>query len=94
MAATSTANASGFSVERWLKAIGLSMYTTAFTTHGHVNYERCLNLSEEDIRALVGVTKDTSTSHGNVLGRLVNRVKELRKLSEEDAVKLLVVSTQ
>ena len=76
--------ASGFSVERWLRAFGLSEHAAAFHAHGLVNYERCINLSEEDIRA-VGVN--------NVPG-LMNRVKELRRLSEEDTVKLLSVSTR
>ena len=83
---TSTGSFS-FSVDRWLKAVGASRYTTAFITSGHVNYGRCINLSEEDLRA-VGVKSDV-----DVL-LLMIRVKELRKLSEEDAVKLLSVSTR
>ena len=86
MAADNTAPG-GFSMEQWLKAAGFAMYTTAFHAHGHVNYKRCIHLSEEDIRA-VGV------NHSGDVWRLMNRVKELRKLSEEDTVKLLSVSTR
>ena len=85
---TSTSTGSfSFSVDRWLKAVGASEYRTAFTISGHVNYGSCINLSEEELRA-VGVEDD---DHVRVL---MNRVKELRKLSEEDAVKLLWVSTR
>ena len=76
----------GSFVDRWLKAVGFSDYVTAFTTSGHVNYGSIVNLSEEDVRA-VGVKDDT-----DVL-LLVNRVNVLRKLSEEEAAKLLWVST-
>ena len=86
LADTSTGSFS-FSVDRWLKAVGFSDYVTAFTTNGHVNYGSCINLSEEDVRA-VGVKNNTDVK------RLMARVKELRKLSEEDAVKLLWVSTR
>ena len=85
---TSTSTGSfSFTVGRWLKAVGLSRYTTAFTTSRHVNYGSCINLSKEDVRA-VGVKNDTDVQ------RLMARVKELRKLSEEEAVKLLWVSTR
>ena len=85
---TSTSTGSfSFSVDRWLKAVGLSRYTTAITTNGHVDYGSCINLSEEDVRA-EGVKDD------NDVRVFMNRVKELRKLSEEDAVKLLWVSTR
>ena len=57
MAADTTGSFS-FSVDRWLKAVGLSSYTTAFTTSGYVNYGSCINLSEEDVRA-VGVNLTT-----------------------------------
>ena len=84
---TSTSTGSfSFTVDRWLKAVNFPEYTTAFTTNGHVNYGSCINLSEEDVRA-VGVEDE---DHVRLLMR---RVKELRKLSEEDAVKLLWVST-
>ena len=83
----STTCSSSFSVDRWLKAVGYSMYTTAFATSGHVNYGSCINLSEKDVRA-VGVKDDTDVRV------LTKRVKELRKLSEEDAVKLLSVGTR
>ena len=83
---TSTGNFS-FSVDRWLKAVGFPSYTTAFTTSGHVNYGSCINLSEEELRA-VGVKDE---DHVRLL---MIRVKELRKLSEEDTVKLLWVSTR
>ena len=82
---TSTGSAT-FNVERWLRGIGFSFYTTDFTDHGYVTYERCINLSEADLRAV-------ENNSGNV--RLfMNRVKELRKFTEEDAVKLLSVSTR
>ena len=85
---TSTSTGSfSFSVDRWLKAVGASKYTTAFTTYGYVDYGSCISLSEEDVRA-VGVEDD---DHVRVL---MERVKDLRKLSEEDAVKLLWVSTR
>ena len=84
-ASTSTGTTASFSVG-WLKAIEFSDYITAFTIHGHVNYESCINLSEKVLRA-VGVKND------NHVRLLMNRVKDLRKLSEEDAVKLLSVST-
>ena len=85
---TSTSTGSfSFSVDRWLKAVGFSIYVTAFTTSGHVNYGSCINLSEEDVRA-VGVEDE---DHVRLLMR---RVRELRKLSEEDTVKLLWVSTR
>ena len=70
-----------------MKAVGLSRYTTAFTTHGYVNYGSCINLSEEDLRA-VGVKNDDHVRW------LMNRAKELRNLSEEDAVKVLSVNTR
>ena len=86
------ANAStvgGFDVARWLKAVRLSEYSVALRARGYVNYERCVNLSEEDIRAVVGV----NDSDDHDVWRLTARVKDLSKLSEEDAVKLLSVST-
>ena len=83
MAADTSATTGSFNLERWLKAIGASHYTAAFTGHGLVSYERCINISEDDLRA-VGVNDDTDV--------WMDRVKELRKLSEEDAVKLLSVS--
>ena len=86
---TSTTHAAGgFSVRRWLEATGLAMHATDFCTHGYVNYERCINLSQEDIHTVVGVNNDLNE------GLLVKRIKELRKLSEEDAVELLWVSTR
>ena len=87
MAADTSTGSFSFSVDRWLKAFGASRHTTAFTTSGHVNYGSCINLSEEDVRA-VGVEDD------NDVWVFMNRVKELKKLSEEDAVKLLWVSTR
>ena len=84
------ANAStggGFDVARWLKALGYSQYSAALRARGYVDYERCVNLSEEDIRA-VGVNDSDD------VWRLTERVKDLSKLSEEDAVKLLSVSTR
>ena len=85
---TSTSTGSfSFSVDRWLKAVCLSDYTTAFTISGHVSYRSCISLSKEDVRA-VGVKND------HHVRLLMLRVKELRKLSEEDAVKLLWVSTR
>ena len=84
--AANTSAAGGFDVARWLKAFGLSQYSAAFRAHGYVNYERCVNLSEEVIRA-VGV------NDSNDVWRLMEGVKDLRKLSEEDTVKLLSVST-
>ena len=68
-----------------MKAVGFSSYTTAFITSGHVSYGSIINLSEEELRA-VGVKNDTDVQV------LMDRVEELRKLSEEDAVKLLWVS--
>ena len=86
---TSTAHAAGgFSVRRWLEAAGLAMHATDFCTHGYVNYERCINLSQEDIHTVIGVNND----HNERL--LVKRIKELRKLSEKDTVELLWVSTR
>ena len=85
---TSTSTGSfSFTVDRWLKAVGFSDYATAFTNSGHVDYGSCISLSEEDVRA-VGVKND------NDVRLLMRRVKELKKLSEEDAVKLLWVSTR
>ena len=82
---TSTTTTTGsFNLKHWLKAIGASRYTAAFTGHGIVSYERCINLSEDDLQA-VGV---------NDVRFMMDRVKELRKLSEEDAMKLLSVSTR
>ena len=87
MAADTTSTGSfSFAVDRWLKAVGFSDYVTAFITSGHVNYGSIVNLSEEDVRA-VGVKDD------NDVRLLMNRAKDLRKFSEEDAVKLLWVST-
>ena len=85
---TSTSTGSfSFTVDRWLKAVDFPEYTTAFTTSGHVNYGSCINLSEEDVRA-VGVEDE---DHVRLL---MMRVRELRKLSEEDTVRLLWVSTR
>ena len=87
MAADTSTTTGSFNLERWLKAIGASHYTAAFTGHGLVSYERCINISEDDLRA-VGVNDD------NDVRVFMDRVKELRKLSEEDAVKLLSVGTR
>ena len=84
---STSAGSFSFSVDRWLKAVDFPEHTTAFTTSGHVNYGSCINLSEEDVRA-VGVEDDHDVR------LLMRRVKELRKLSEEDAAKLLWVSTR
>ena len=76
-----------FNIQRWLKAIGApSHIAAAFTGHGYVNYERCINLSEEDVRAVV--------SDDSNVRFMMNRVNELRQFTEEDAVKLLSVSTR
>ena len=86
--AADSGNSASFNVQQWSKAVGLSSYTAAtLTGHGYVNYERCVNLSEEDVRAVV------VDSDSNILV-LMNRVKELRQFTEEDAVKLLSVSTR
>ena len=87
MAADTSTGSFSFTVDRWLKAAGFSSYVTAFTTSRHVNYGSCINMSEEDVRA-VGVEDE------NHVWLLMLRVKELKKLSEEDAVKLLWVSTR
>ena len=87
MAADTSTGSFSFTVNRWLKAVDFPEYTTAFTTSGHVNYGSCINLSEEELRA-VGVKDD---DHVRLL---MNRVKELRKLSEEDAANLLWVSSR
>ena len=89
--AANASTAGGFDVARWLKAVGLSEYSAALRARGYVDYEGCVNLSEEDIRAVVGV--NDSDDHDDVW-RLTERVKDLSKLSEEDAVKLLSVSTR
>ena len=86
MAADTSTTTGNFNLERWLKVANFPEHTAAFTSHGLVSYERCINLSEDDLRA-VGVNKDNHVE-------LMSRVKELRKLSEEDAVKLLSVSTR
>ena len=88
--AANTSNASGFDVARWLKAVGYSRYSATLHARGYVNYERCVNLSEEDICAVVGVN---DSDDDDDVWRLMNRVKDLSKLSEEDAAKLLSVST-
>ena len=85
--AANASPAGGFDVARWLKVVGLSEYSAALRARGYVNYERCVNLSEEDIRAVVGVNDSDD------VWRLTEGVKDLSKLSEEDAVKLLFVST-
>ena len=85
MAADTSTTAGSFNLERWLKSIEFPEYTAAFTGHGLVSYERCVNISEDDLRA-VGVNNDDHVE------LLMNRVKELRKLSKEDVVKLLSVS--
>ena len=89
--AANASTAGGFDVSRWLKAVGLSNYSAALRARGYVDYERCVNLSEEDIRAVVGV--NDSDDHDTDVWRLTERVKDLSKLSEGDAVKLLSVST-
>ena len=85
--AANASTAGGFDVARWLKAVAYPQYSAAFHARGYVDYERCVNLSEEDIRAVVGV------NNSDDVWRLMERVKDLSKLSEEDAVKLLSVST-
>ena len=87
MAADTSTTTGSFNLEHWLKMIGASNYTATFTGHGIVSYEKCVNLSEDDLRA-VGVNDD---KHVRVF---MDRVKELRKLCEEDAVKLLSVGTR
>ena len=87
MAADTSTTTGSFNLERWLKVIEASHYTAAFTGHGLVSYERCINISEDDARA-VGMNDDDDVR------LLMDRIKELRKLSEEDAVKLLSVSTR
>ena len=82
---TST-TAGGFSFGRWLKIVFWSSYTAAFRDRGYVTYERCASLSEEDVRAVVGNHPHTWV--------LMDRVNELRRLSEEDTVKILWVSTR
>ena len=83
--ASSTTTAGGFSVEKWLEVVNCSQYTVVFNARGYVNYETCASLSEEDVRAVVN-------NHPTV--KLMNRVKELRKLSEKDAAEILWVSTR
>ena len=87
MAADTSTTTGSFNLERWLKVTDFPECTAAFTGHGLVSYERCINLSEDDLRA-VGVNDD---DHVRLL---MDRVKELRKLSQEDVVKLLSVSTR
>ena len=78
---------SSFNVQRWLGIVGFFSHTAAaLTGHGYVNYERCVNLSEEDVRAVVKNDYDVRV--------LMDRIKELRQFTEEDAVKLLSVSTR
>ena len=44
---------SSFNAQCWLKAAGFLSYTAAaITGHGYVNYESCINISE-DARAVV-----------------------------------------
>ena len=86
MAADISSTAGGFSVEKWLEVILWSDYTDAFRARGYVNYERCANLSGKDVHAVVG-------NHGFAWA-LMDRVKELRKLSEKDAAEILRVSTR
>ena len=81
-----TDSSTSFNTERWLKAAGASDYTSDFTGHGYVTYERCVNLSEDDIRAVA----DNDTH----VRLLMDRVKDLRQFTKEDAVKLLSVSTR
>ena len=81
-----TDSSTNFNTERWLKAAGASDYTADFTGHGYVTYERCVNLSEDDLRAVA--------DNDNHVRLLMNRVKTLRQFTEEDAVKLLLVSTR
>ena len=85
--AADTTGTCNFNLELWLKVADFPEHTAAFTSHGLVSYEKCINLSEDDLRA-VGVNNDVHVE------LLMDRVKELRKLSEEDAVKLLSVSTR
>ena len=82
----STTAAGGFSVEKWLEVVNYSKYTVAFNVRGYVNYETCASLSEEDVRAVV------NPRNNHV--RLMNRVKELRKLSEKAAAEILWVSNR
>ena len=83
---TSSTTAGGFSLERWLKIVLWSNCAAAFRDRGYVTYERCASLSEKDVRAVVD-----NHPHAWVL---MNRVNELRRLSEEDTVKILWVSTR
>ena len=83
---SSTSLGTSFNVERWLKATGVSLYAADFTGHGYVTYERCVNLSEDDLRAIV--------NNDRHVRMLMQRVKDLRQFTEEDAVKLLSVSTR
>ena len=87
MAAYRTADAGtgGFSVERWLKIVLWPQYTAAFRSRGYVTYERCANLSKKDVRAAVDNHLATV--------KLMHRVEDLRRLSEEDTAKILWVST-
>lgn len=89
MAAYRTADAGtgGFSVERWLKIVSWPRYTAAFRARGYVTYERCANLSEKDVRAAVD-------NNDLAMVKLMDRVEDLRRLSEEDTVKILWVSTR
>ena len=83
---SSTTTAGGFSVEKWLEVVNYSKYTVAFNVRGYVNYETCASLSDEDVRAVV------SPWDNHV--RLMNRVKELSKLSEKAAAEILWVSNR
>ena len=75
----------GFSVERWLKVVLLPHFTAAFRARGYVTYERCANLSEKDVRAVV--------DNHPYAWVLWDRIKELRRISEEDTAEILWVST-
>ena len=85
---TSTTTAGVFSVERWLEVILWSSYTDNFREQGYVNYDTCVNLSEKTVHAVV-----SNRAHHTVWV-LMDRIKELRKFREKDAVKILWVSTR
>ena len=85
MTADSTSSTS-FNVEHWLKGTGASSFIADFTGHGYVTYERCVNLSEDDLRAI--------WNNDRFVRMMIQRVKDLGKFTEEDTVKLLSVSTR
>ena len=86
LASTSSTTAGGFSLERWLNIVFWSDYTAGFRARGYVTYERCANLSEKDVRAVV--------DNHPLWAKLMHRVEDLRRLSEEDTAKILWVSTR